>query len=962
MSVRAARAVDNELGDVAVFGAFRLFPVARLLERDGAPVEVGGRALDILVALVDKAGQVVSKADLLSSIWGDVNVVEGVLRTHVCSLRKAMGDGAGGMRYITAVAGRGYCFVAPVVRSSTGLATETVASAASEGWTLAHGLPPRLARMAGRDETVTKLAEQLLEHRFVTILGAAGIGKTTVAVSVGHALLDNFDGAVRFIELESVTDPSLILATVASTLGIAVQMNDPLRSLQAFLRDKRLLLVLDNCEHVVEAAASLSEYLFLHAPSVHLLATSREALRVEGESVYRLGPLETPDDYEGMSAERVQTFPAVQVFLERAAASGWSGDLIDDDVPVVAQICKRLDGVALALELAASFVGECGLRGTAALLSDRGRVLRRHGRRTAPPRQHTLHALIAWSYDRLGEWERVVLRRLSVFIGRFPRCAAEAIVLDDRVPAQSCHEAMIGLVAKSLLSSSVQDGEVVYRMLETTRVWALERLAESGELDQSSLRHALFLEGRLSGAGEDMGAVVSLGNIRAALVWCFSSSSGHDVGVRLAAVAAQMLLSLGLVSECHQWCRQALTHMAAPETGTLVEVRLIEALAQSAIFTKGLAAEVGAVLTRGLEVARALGGGDEEIRLLGHSTVFLLMAGDFRKGLDAARQCERVRNASTAGTIIAHSMRGLAEMACGDPVAGQAHCEESLRRAVAFGKVETMQTAYTHARLTLARILWLRGRPDRAATLAREVMSDTATLTHAVDKCLRLAYCEMIFAWCGEWSEAYRLLDMLADHVERYSLASHRGLALALRGELMVKTGRPQQGCELLKAASSDLEASQNTALDTTFASALAEGLAATGSLDEAITTAEGALEVARRRGGTWDEPDLLRLKGALLALRSPKDERTVDDTLVRAVELARSQGALAWELRAATELAREKVRRKGCAEDLSDLSAVYARFSEGLQTPDLQAARVLLEQRPPGGQRSHVPELGLSP
>src|SRR5580704_1215354 len=312
MSSGQGKVVEKGPGGVAAFGPFRLFPTARLLERDGVPVDIGGRALDILIELVNQAGRVVSKADLMSMIWADTTVVEGVLRTHVYNLRKALGDGVAGARYLTSVAGRGYCFVAPVVH-----VVEATTPASPIAWKLPHGLPPRLARMAGRDETVRMLAAHLAEHRFVTVLGAAGIGKTTVAVAVGRALLDNFGGAVRFIELGSLTDPALVAATIASTLGVPTDAGEALEGAQAFLQDKRVLLVLDNCEHVVDAAASLAERLFLRTPQVHLLTTSREALRVEGEHACRLVSLETPADVLGMSAETVQTFPAVQVFLER---------------------------------------------------------------------------------------------------------------------------------------------------------------------------------------------------------------------------------------------------------------------------------------------------------------------------------------------------------------------------------------------------------------------------------------------------------------------------------------------------------------------------------------------------------------------------------------------------------------------------------------------------------------------
>jgi len=935
--------VEMDPAEVATFGPFRLFPTARRIERDGVAVEIGGRALDILIELVNQAGRVVSKAELMSTLWADITVVEGVLRTHIYNLRRALGDGVGGVRYVTSVAGRGYCFVAPVVRG----ANEEAASVAPSGWK--HGLPPRLARMAGRDDVVRMLAAQVLEHRSVTILGAAGIGKTTVAVAVGHALLDDFGGAVRFIELAALSDPALVAATVASTLGVPMQTDDVLESLEAFLKDKRVLLVLDNCEHLIDAAASLAEHLFLRAPRVHLLTTSREALRVEGEHAHRLGPLESPTDIVGMNADAVQTFPAVQVFLERAAASGWSGDLTDVEVPMVVETCRRLDGVPLALELAASFVGQGGLQGMAAVLDDRLRLLWQHGRRTAPPRQQTLNALTAWSYDGLAERERIVLRRLAVFVGTFPFEGAKAIAIEGDYSAESLAESMSELVGKSLLSAAVDDGAIVYRLLETTRVYALERLAESGELERTSLRHALLLTERLEHANEVRGPErphrrSDLGNVRAALKWCFSSTEGHTAGTRLVAAAARMLLDLGLVNECNRWCRQALDVMGDSGAGTLVELRLQEAVAVSAMFTRGNRDDVRLALTRGLAVARALGDRDHEVRLLEHLNTFLVRTGDYRGSLEVAEQSARVAK-STGAVIAAEWMLGRSHHVCGNQALAQEHLEAGLRLAGPSSEAPTMSFAggRTHALLTLTRPLLLRGQADRALSVARQILNDEVGQKQPADRCLQLVYCEAVFVWRGEWGEAQRLLDMLTEHVERYSLASYRGVATALRGQLMVKTGRPEEGCCLLQSALLTLEATRNATLDTVFASALAEGLAATGSLEEALGAVDAAIDVAKGRGGTWDLPELLRLKGSLLASRSPVDTRAVDETLSAAIELARRQGALAWELRTATTIARERLRRGGGTDVPRELMAIYAKFTEGMETPDLQAARSLL-------------------
>ncbi|HEV3194089.1 MAG TPA: winged helix-turn-helix domain-containing protein [Polyangiaceae bacterium] len=942
MSIEPSKGVEKDRGDVAAFGPFRLLPTARLLKRDGRPVEIGGRALDVLIELVKQAGRVVSKTDLMSAIWTDTTVVEGVLRTHVYNLRKVLGDGVAGARYVTSVAGRGYCFVAPVIQSPG----EAASPATPNVWTLAHGLPPPLARMAGRDEVVRRLAAQLTEHRFVSVLGAPGIGKTTVAVAVGHALLDDFGGAVRFIDLGALTDPALVVPTVASTLGVPMHADHALERLQAFLQAKRVLLVLDNCEHVVDAAARLGEYIFLHAPRVHLLTTSREALRIEGEHPYLLGPLDTPTDVVGMNAETVQTFAAVQVFLERAAASGWSGELTDDDVVIVAETCKRLDGVALAIELAASFVGQCGLQGMPAILDDRLGLLWQHGRRSAPARQQTLHALITWSYDRLREHERVVLRRLSVFVGAFSFDAAKAVVLEGGERNDSLLEVINELVAQSLLSASVEDGAIVYRLLETTRVYALERLAENGELDGTSLRHArLFVERRERAA--------DLGNVRAALKWSFSSPAGHAVGVRLAAAAARLLLELGLVNECQSWCRQALDVIQAPDSGTFVEVGLQEAFAISTMFSRGNGEDVRGALTRGAELARALGGGDHEVRLLGHLNSFLIRRGDFKEALEVAdRSITPARAATVAGQERAEWMLAFSHHLRGNQTVAEEHCEAALRLEAASGDMSTVvsgrsQGLFSHPHLgTLARTLWLRGHADRALAGAHAIVNGVSAQRHPFEKSSALILCEAIFVWCGEWAEAERLLDTLFELVERYSLGSQRGAATALRGELLVRSGRPEEGCTLLRTAASMQKAQQNASFVSVYACALAEGLAATGSLEEALGTVEGAIVEAEERGGAFNLPELLRVKGEILALRSPAEERAVAEALLAAIELARRQGALAWELRATASLARERLTRGGSADVLSDLSAVYARFTEGMETPDLQEARSLLQRR----------------
>ncbi|HEX9471951.1 MAG TPA: winged helix-turn-helix domain-containing protein, partial [Bradyrhizobium sp.] len=277
--------------DLICFGPFRLSTTERLLEKGGEPVQLGSRALDILIVLVERPAEVVSKKELIAKVWPDLVVDDGSLRYHILVLRKALGQGRSNTRYVTNVSGRGYCFVAPISRVAS--------RPAPVRNSLAHspvGLPPSPIRMVGRDETVRLISEGLSARRFFTIVGPGGIGKTTVATAVSHTMLAAFDGAVHYVDFGPLCTPSLVPSRVASTVGLQGNFDDPLATLPAFLRDRRMLLVLDSCEHLIETIAPLAECIFREAPEVHILATSREPLQVEGEQVHRIHALAFPPD------------------------------------------------------------------------------------------------------------------------------------------------------------------------------------------------------------------------------------------------------------------------------------------------------------------------------------------------------------------------------------------------------------------------------------------------------------------------------------------------------------------------------------------------------------------------------------------------------------------------------------------------------------------------------------------
>jgi predicted ATPase len=506
------------------------------------------------MALVERPAEVVTKKELFARVWPDLVVDEGNLRHHVSALRKALDEGRSGGRYVTNVSGRGYCFAAPISRAGS--------QPAPLRNSLAHspvGLPPSPTGMLGREETVQLISEELTARRFLTIIGPGGIGKTTLATAVGHRMLAAFDGAARYIDFGPLGSPSLVANRVASTVGLPGDFDDPLAALPAFLRDRRMLLVLDSCEHLVETIAPLAERIFREAPEVHILATSREPLQVEGEQVHRLDPLAFPD--EPLTAACALTFPAVQLFVERAAAHG-GFQLNDADAPIVGKVCRRLDGIALALELAAGRVGVHRIKGIASLLDGPCRLLWQ-GRRTALPRHQTLNAMLDWSYNLLPESERMVLRRLSVFVGAFSLEAAQFVAAEDTFASEQVPEAIAGLVTKSLIAVDTNHTGVLYRLLDMTRAYVLAKLVDGGERNTIAQRNTIYYRESLERIetasptySKYNGAVEGwrhVSNARAALEWSFSEQGDTELGTALAAASAPLFLELSLLTECRFW-------------------------------------------------------------------------------------------------------------------------------------------------------------------------------------------------------------------------------------------------------------------------------------------------------------------------------------------------------------------------------------------------------------------------
>jgi predicted ATPase/DNA-binding winged helix-turn-helix (wHTH) protein len=947
---------------VALFGPFRLLAAERLLYQGEVALRLGSRALDILIVLVERAGEVVSKRDLIARVWPDVVVDESSLRVQLVSLRKALGDGQAGARYVTNVPGRGYCFVAPVSRAATPgqlqATTEKPVAASKPVSGYDTQLPAQLTRMVGREDAVRTISSQLAGQRFVSIVGPGGMGKTTVAVSVSHVFVAEFEVPACFVDLGALTTPELVAATIASALGVVVQSANPLPSLMAFLQHRRLLLVIDCCEHVVEATATLAERIFRDAPEVHILATSREKLRVEGEHVHRLMPLESPPNEEGLTAAKALEYSAVQLFVERAAAGDNGFELSDGDASIVADICRKLDGIALAIELVAGRVDAYGIRGTAEFLNNRFGLLWQ-SRRTALPRHQTLNAMLDWSYRLLTAFEQTILCRLSLFVGTFSLDAARSIAADVDVDEARVVDAVGSLVAKSLASAEkAGDATMRYRLLDTTRAYVSSKLAESGEMDVIARRHAIyfcqFLE--VADAADStcrathglMGRVEQLGNVRAALEWSFSDRGDRSVATALAAVSAPLFLELSLLSECQRWTEHALAALDCASRGSRREMELQASLGLSSMFTTGNREEVRSALTRGLELAESLDEPYHQLRLLGGLNIFLTRIGDFRGALKVAQQSEIVAKALAvpAASALADCMLGVAHHLIGNQAIARAHCETAVVRAIASHRINMIQFGCDHrirALVALARTLWLQGYPDQAVKVARQTIHEADQFKHPVSLSSALIWTSSVFIWSGDWATAETIIERLGAHAARHSLGPCQAVSLGLTGALSIRRGNAQCGVQLLRWCLEELYAGRHHILTPVLASALAEGLMVLGNIKDAVATIDNALARIVENGGSSETPEILRIKGRILASAPRSDPSEVKDSLLRSLESARQQSALGWELRTATTLAGllSDQERRAEAHDL--LAGVYGRFTEGFGTSDLKKARRLL-------------------
>ena len=894
--------------------------------------------MEILLILGERAGSLVSKPELIARVWPGMHVEDGALRVHVSALRKVLGDDPAAPRYIFNVAGQGYQLVAATtIRAQLQNAEESKSETAWKPG--AHAI--------GREPAIQRVSDNLRHGRFVTITGAGGIGKTTVALAVAERLASGYRHDATFVDLASLSDPQLLPGTLASALQLRITTSDPVAELIGWLKQRQVLLVLDSCEHLVEAVASLSETIIVAAPDVHLLTTSREPLRALGEWVIRLPPLELPPRFSGVGLAEALNSPAVQLFVGQARAADDTFTLSEDNAVEIIDICHRLDGIPLALEFAAARIGPFGAKELLARLDDRFTLLR-SGRRTAVPRHRTLRATLDWSHDLLPPSEQVLFRRLAVFRGGFTLEAVQAIATVPGDAAETALDGIANLVSKSLLIPSRQGDETRYRLLETTRAYASLKLAQSGDDPLMARRLAEYLNATFQAAERDWATMTTpdwnrrylylIDDVRSSLDWAFTEAGDVALGAGLTGSSAPLWFSLGLVREYRPRADKALRLIiAAGIDAPNVEMQLNISFASATFNSDGPLPEKVASYARALEIGERMDDRDYQLRALWGLAGDYYLQGDYKTAFLYDERFDALAEASDddAAKLVRDRLMALGLHVVGRQTEARLYAERALTHPASatrsthksFQEYDNRVASRSH----LARILWMQGFPDRAVAIAREGLEIAQSLDYPPTLCYIIAFaaCPVAF-WTGDLVGARRYAKLM------------RGPASSLSFNYWETWHRVY-----------DAAAGLNTKLRP---SGLSEVLQRLGELagrpvyGDMLATLHPALagtaSYARAADGSagWCAPEILRVQ-ALSVLREGGNGAIADavDLLSRSLELSRRQGALSWELRSATSLAQLYLDNCDADAALETISPVFARFTEGFGTTDLRNATALL-------------------
>lgn len=924
----------------------------RELRSSGAPVALGNRAFEIVEVLARAAGQLVTKDDLMERIWPGAIVGDNTLHVHIAAVRKAFGSDRA---MLQTAPGRGYRLVGgwSGQRSEATEAPSPLPRREPPTERPATNFPVVVTRLVGRSTAVQRVRDLVSAYRVVTLTGPGGIGKTALALKAVRDLLPDFEDGAWLVELASLSDAALAPSAVAGVLGLKLGSDQvTAETLAHAIGDRHLLLLLDNCEHLIDAVAALTEAVMSLCPRVTVLATSREIMRIQGESVYRVPALDVPAAGEE-APNIILDHSAVELFVARVKALDAGFAPQPADLSSIVEVCRHLDGIPLAIEFAAARAALVGTEQVASGLRDRFALLT-SGRRTTIPRHRTLRAVLDWSYGLLSLEEQRLLRHLAMFPAGFTFEAAEAV---GGLDGHSVVDELSSLVSKSLCERINAASLTRWRLLETIRAYASEKLTENGEYPGAARRHAEHFRDLISRvtasptvwlSRDDVARCSSeLDNVRAALDWTFSPEGDAEIGVGLTIAFAPIWQTLSMMGECRDRVERMLA-VGSPDIRLRQAAALRMWFAYSEALTMTFAPFRRAydAFEKAMDLAANIDEVDLQAGLLYTRWSFEFMSGDQSAALNSARQLTAITPGGDMAKLTADRILGASLLSAGQLSDAQNYLQSvvDFRAAPSGGHHSPLFRRDPHvlARVRLARVLSLRGTLDRAYAEARtsfemaQASGAGITVCWAVHDAL-----SPIALMMGDLPGAEASTAAMSNWATRIDAALWKVMATCWKGRLLFERGEVARGTDLISQALGACEQTGWQMGYVQFLSWVADGLTRLGHLEEAGNKLAHAVAWADSNGEAWYRPELLRMKGEVLVRQSRTTE--AEDCFRTATEIAREQGALYWELRVAVSLARLRIGQGRRDEAPPLVAPVYERFTEGFDAPDLRAARALL-------------------
>ncbi|MFK2853089.1 winged helix-turn-helix domain-containing protein [Dyella humi] len=929
-------------GDIS-FGPFRLSKLEERLECNGNPVHIGALAFQILTHLVEHSGEVVSKQALMDVAWPNLSVDERNLFFHIHILRKALGDD--GDRYILSVPRKGYCFVGPITRHDDSQSNSRLTI-------FPIGPPraiPRSLPLIGRALSIEEIVVLLSSHRVVSVTGPGGMGKTSVAITVSQQLESKFRDGACFVELGPVEDPSRVAEAFAIALGLPVKKAQPLGDILQFVQLKEMLILVDGCEHVIDESAALIQAIVSSSVGVRILSTSREALRIEGEWVFQLPPLTSAPIGKELSASAIASYPAIQLFIERAEMAT-NVTLSDRDIKLLVPISNKLDGLPLAIELAASQVSAIGLEKLVDALGEPA-VLEWARKEIVPPGHQTLSAMLDWSCQRLSELEHCMLRHLSLFRGSFEFEAA-IVMMQGTMDGSEAAIVLSQLAAKSLLHVDRTDVVVRYRLLDTTKAYARFKLMESGDYADACRKHARLYASALARFQDpnsdrllQKAFAGQIEDITAAISWGFQSDGDISLAVDLVVGSLPVWQSLHLLQDRKVYIEKALLHLDQVNVSVDVELTLRCSLAFTIMLISGFTEEFTVAWWRVYDVAEAAQRVDMQMVALLRLWSQQVLLSDAHKADDFSNKFQRLAQTSEGAlwTGIADWYRGYLRYQAGDFLGARTFLEraasESRQSSIDIQRKVYGYDCRVSAMSHLSNTILLLGDVGRATEVAKQAVELGLSEADDVSVCSALSVATHNLILIGSIEEAESLAREFLKQAEERALGNFYSLAHAYTG--LLKLWKGDGGG--LKQVDDSLVHMTNLGYPAWVRAFTAERLHVLieGDLVRTIGVGTTALSTSEPNLWGWYLAEAIRLNGRLAQISG--DTLEAERLFLAALEVARSQSSPFWELRAANDLVQLWSYDKRIHGGRVLLEDICSKFSSDMPTKDLIRAKCLL-------------------